>query len=345
MLKLSLLVSLTLLGACADPFGYGSNAVTPEGVELSVNLMDIREATVAGQTVHDGDTILVPRDQLRVGVNTWDFLTDKGEVFGEIGLTWGIMDALQPTCAGGEGTITGDAQPSYTQALRVQNCPLVNGAIEFQITPLANGEMTVDGGTVENNTIRIPVMHLAMDQALSANSSFGAGRIRTEATLRIHYPEGADWEQSLAVGHRESPVAPFLDNLPASLQTLDGQVSDTPTVAVFKSGAYYWVAGTPGDRTLKDVDLFIALESQGTPFDLGRCAFQSMSGGGGGFSTAVQGIPTTHVAYDRSGTEVARTVLRPSGCPISAVADDDDMMTVTAGDGKIRAWAESLLSL
>ncbi len=344
MFKLSIVLCLTVLGACADPFGHGSNRVTPEGVELTVHLSDISEATLAGQTIHDGDTILVPRDQLKVGVNTWDFLTAKGEAFGDIGMTWGIQDALNPSCSGGQGTITGDAQPSYTQALRIQDCPLVNGAIEVQIQPLANAVVTVDGGTVEGNTLRMPVMHLALDQSLSTSSSFGAGIIRFETTLKVDYPGGTDWEQSLAVRYDKSPAAPFLDNLPASLAVLDGQVSNTPTVAVFKTGSYYWVAGTPGERTLKDADIFIAVAEEGSPFDMGRCAFRDLNGGGG-FSTAIQGLPTTYIAYDRSGTEVARTVLRPGGCPTNAVRNDDDMMTLSPGNGQVRAWAESLLSL
>lgn len=344
MSQLPIVFSLTLLGGCADPFGHASNTVTPEGAELTVHLYDIGEATLAGQTVKDGDTILVPRDQLRLGVNQWAFETAKGQRFGDVGLTWGVQDALQPSCMGGRGTITGEAGASYIQALRIQDCPLVNGAIEVQIQPLSNAVVTVDGGTVEGNTIRMPVMHLALDQSISSGSSFGAGRIRFETTLNVDYPDGDDWEQKLDVQYDTSPAAPFLDNLPASLAVLEGPVSETPTAAVFKGGGYFWSAGSANGRTLRDVDLFIAAAEEGPRFDLGRCAFRAIDGSGG-FSTAVQGIPTTYVAYDRSGTEVARTELRPTGCPLNATQNDDGLMTVGPGDGQIRAWAESLLTL
>ncbi len=331
--------TMLLLFACADPMANGSARNLEDGVHVTVTLQDLKEATLLGRTVHDGDEVVIPYGELHIGYTEVPFEAEGLGPYDMVLLTAGYDKVLAPQC-GIEGQ-WGTVQAENSSDFFAYQCAVDRGVVAVPMSLPPGSTLSVEPGWVKDGVVYFPAAGGAEDIALTTESSIGAGRAQpSQATLRLTYADGWTWEQPVEVSHRDSPLGAFLAGAPDNMKAW-GRTPAKPTTALFEAGGHYWVAGATQGKTVRDVDLVVKVVDEGEHYPIGTCNFRTMEGGNA--SAKTMGRDQTFAAYDVAGKEVARTTLKGDDCPSNAAFKPGDTLYVVPGNGEVRSWVQKLL--
>lgn len=339
--RLSLaLVSIVALAACDKPSAHAKIDVRDDGVHIQAMIDGVDEVEIAGRTVRDDETIVVPFAEFDVGLNEVP-ITGKGleGVVTHVDLPPNrVLDLRCPKHERRASIGLVDAQgksPTPTK-LAWFGCDVVGGKVVAPFV-LADGfELALDGGEVVGSELHIDLRPTLW----AAKPKSGVPRIHledSEHALTLTSPSGKAWSGKLIVTDQSDTLSTVLAGLPKSGEGMP----EAGTLALMRVADRWWFEGEAA--TIGQADLWVHVVEQAEPVAMKNCTFQELALGNAAHTLKVNGVAQTFVAVDRQGKELGRKQFEPKGCPDNVTLEPGQTeVTVVPSEALVREWVKGL---
>lgn len=342
IVALSFTLATTLL-ICSKPSAHAEIRVEDDGVHIRMLLDGIDQVEIAGRTVADEESVVVPFSELGAGLNELP-ITGKGldGVVAHVDVPPSKVLDLQ---CGDEKRrasieIVGDDGRQMIPKWEKHGCEVVGGKVVVPIALPDGFTVEVEGGELTDGTLRIDLRPSLWATPVPTD---GLPRARpkqpSEHAISIKSASGKTWTGKLTIEDQSDTLGSVLAKLPEA-----GQGMPEPgTLAAIRVGDYW---SFEGDRkTLGQIDLWVHAIERGEPVELQNCNFQELGLGNAVHSLKIIGIPQTYVAVDRQGNELGRKDFAPKGCPTSATIEPGQTeLEVFVSSQLVRDWVIELRS-
>lgn len=339
--RLSLaLSSIVALAGCDKPSAHATIKVHDDGVHIQALLDGVDEVEIAGRTVRDGETIVVPFAELDVGLTEVPIIGKglEGAVTHVDLPPNRVLDLRCPKLERRASLELVDAQGKSPTPNKLVwfGCEVVGGKVVVPFG-LADGfELAVDHGEVVDGNLHIDLRPTLW----AAKPNNGVPRIHladSEHVLSLTSPSGKVWSGKLIVKDQSDTLSTVLAGLPKSGEDMP----EPGTLALMRVADRWWFEGEAA--TIGQADLWVHVVEQAEPVPMTNCTFQELAIGNAAHSLKVKGVAQTFVAVDRQGKELGRKQFEPKGCPDNVTLEPGQTeLTVVPSEALVREWVKSL---
>jgi hypothetical protein len=339
--RLSLaLSSIVALAACDKPSAHAKIDVHDDGVHILAMIDGVDEVEIAGRTVRDGETIVVPFAELDVGLTEVPIIGKGLEgVVTHVDLPPNrVLDFRCPKLERRASLELVDAQGKSPTPNKLVwfGCDVVGGKVIVPFGLTDGFELALDQGEVVDGELHIDLRPTLW----AAKPNNGVPRIHLadiELVLSLTSPSGKVWSGKLIVKDQSDTLGTVL---PGASKFGEG-MPEASTLAVMRVADRWWFEGEAA--TIGQADLWVHVVEQAEPVAMKNCTFQELALGNAAHTLKVSGIAQTFVAVDRQGNELGRKQFEPKGCPDNVTLEPGQTeLTVVPSEALVREWVKSL---
>lgn len=334
------LVSLIALAACDKPSAHAKVDVHDDGVHIQAMIDGVDEVEIAGRTVRDGETIVVPFAELDVGLNEVP-ITGKGleGVVTHVDVAPNrVLDVQCPKQERQASLELLDEQGKSPTPVKMVwfGCGVVGGKVVVPFR-LADGfALAVDLGEIVGGELHIDLR----PKLWAAKPKNGVPRIQLEESehvLTLTSPSGKTWSGKLIVKDQSDTLSSVLAGLPKSGEGMP----EAGSLALMRVADLWWYEGEAA--TIGEADLWVHVVEQAAAVPMKNCTFQELALGNAAHTLKVSGVAQTFVAVDRKGNELGRKQFEPKGCPDNVtLSPGQTEVTVVPSEALVREWVKGL---
>jgi hypothetical protein len=333
------LALLTSLAGCDKPSAHVKVDVFGDGVYLLLMLDGVDEVEILGQRAGDGETIVVPFDQLEVGMNEIA-ITGKGleGVVTHVDLPPSRL--LDVTCSDKRKQasielLDGEGKPTSPMKTVWYGCELVGGKLVAPLK-LADGfTLEVEGGELIGDALHVDLRPALWAAPLPKGVAVRLGKL--EHGLVLKSKSGKAWTGKLVIDSQADPLASVLAGLPDAGQGMP----EAGTLAAMRVGDRWSFEGSA--TTLGQIDLWVHPIEKAEPVAMKNCSFQDLGLGSAVTTLKVNAVTETFVAVDRQGKELGRKAFEPTTCPTNVTIEPGQTeLTVVTSEAPVRQWVQGL---
>jgi hypothetical protein len=338
VLPLSLVLASLL--ACDKPSAHAKVDVLDDGVHILLMLDGVDEAEVAGQTVRDGETVVLPFEHFDVGLSEVP-ITGKGLEGVVTHVDLPPQRVLDFQCGDEERQASielvdaNGKSPSPVKP-RWNGCKVVGGKVVAPFQLAAGFKLAVEGSEVIANDLFIDLRPTLW----AAKPRNGVPRMHlgpSEHAFTLTSASGKAWSGKLIVTDQSDTLGSVIADLPKSNEGMP----EAGTLAAMRVGKNWWFEGDAA--TLGQIDLWVHAVEQAEPVAMKNCTFRELALGNAAHTLKVNGVTQTFAAIDRQGKELGRATFEPTGCPSDVTLEPGQTeITVVPSEATVRTWVKGL---
>lgn len=333
------LISVILGCASPQPYVFSEARLKEDGVHVTVDLTNIESVEIEGQSLSEGESVVLPVELFHIGVNRLPIL-GEGLVDETLYLELRMNQVLKLQCSGsGNGQVRIRAQDETGfDTLGANDCAVGDGGyVTGKLATLPGSTVLIDGREVDES-FRLDARSGLWEQPLvpfKVGKEFMSSK-EHQADIVVRHTSGSEWSGVVTYKTGAADLmGTFIRGLPQSAQ-------DMPAGDAV---ALRWQNGWrfAGTGQLGQLARFAKVVDESEPRFITTCHYERAGGGPVNIDTVA--VDRTLAVVDRQGAEIGRRLFRAKtggySCSKMQYEGGGDV-TILPDHQEILDWAQAL---